>query len=70
MIKFKEDDVGKGVSLELKTSDGRKEKIFGRVVAVKDKEIEVEVIPKPYTGDRPVKIFSYEDIKNYRLLPS
>ena len=44
MEKLKEDDVGKGISLELRTEAGKKEKIFGKVVSVQDDGVEVEVL--------------------------
>ena len=68
MNKQKETDVGKGVALELKTADGKKENIFGKVISVQDDGVEVETIPKPYVGERPKVKVPYEVIENFRYL--
>ena len=68
--RFEEKDIGKGVSLELKTDAGKKEKIFGKVISLHSDGVEVEVVEMPYKGDRPIKRIPYESIEKFRYLQS
>ena len=75
-VKFEEDDVGRLVLLELdktkvdKELGAGKKGIFGKIVSVTADSVNVEIIPIPYEGSRPVKEIPYEAIKNTRYLHS
>ncbi len=66
-IKINKEDIGRLVSIELERS---KEKLFGKIIGIQEKGIQLKVIPVPYSGEMPIKEIPYDDIKKCRTLPS